>query len=61
MGKAIPASQGMTCSANGGSGSGIGSGLLAGVGVGVGLTGGLNLCFNSNPQTNANVGNNGNQ
>ncbi len=54
-------SQSQECHANGGSGVGVGSGLLAGIGAGIGGTGGTNLCANSNPQTNVNLGSNGNE
>ncbi|MGN6707735.1 MAG: hypothetical protein ACTHKF_00105, partial [Candidatus Nitrosocosmicus sp.] len=58
IGQSNTSEQGLTCSANGGFANGIGTGgLLAGIGAGIGGTGGLNLCFNTNPQTNANQGN----
>ena len=48
------------CQASGGIAIGTGSGGLVGAGIGAGGTGGQNFCVNSNPQTNANTGNNGN-
>ncbi len=52
--------QNSRCDSNGGFGLGTGNGLILGLGVGVGGPGLLNLCANSNPQTNAQTGNNGN-
>ncbi|MGN6560248.1 MAG: hypothetical protein ACTHJ2_06940 [Candidatus Nitrosocosmicus sp.] len=56
IGESNSASQTTSCSANGGSGLGTGSALLLGAGIGAGGLGGLNLCFNTNPQTNINQG-----
>ena len=58
IGQSNAASQNTACSSNGGFANGIGTGgLLAGIGAGIGGPAGLNLCFNTNPQTNANTGN----
>ncbi|MGN6623981.1 MAG: hypothetical protein ACTHKK_07550, partial [Candidatus Nitrosocosmicus sp.] len=46
------------CESNGGSAIGTGNGLGVGAGVAVGGNGGTNVCFDNNPQTNANSGNN---
>ena len=46
------------CESNGGSAISTGNGLVAGLGVSVAGNGGTNVCFDNNPQTNANSGNN---
>ncbi|MGN6629616.1 MAG: hypothetical protein ACTHKJ_07020 [Candidatus Nitrosocosmicus sp.] len=51
-------SSSVNCQSNGGSAIGTGNGLVAGVGAGVGGNGGTNVCFDNNPQINANTGNN---
>jgi hypothetical protein len=47
----------INCQSNGGSAIGTGNGGLIGVGAARGGNGGTNVCFDNNPQINANTGN----